>query len=276
MDFTEWPGRDTQRLGGFAFDPGDYRELDGFKVSGDSIQAIPNGEPPNVLLERYVTFVKTTGQLTVTIRVMASRQWAQRFFLAWIAPPLSGDPTTPVLGKDRGILIGDVCQGSAEDKVQTQGTLFFVRHNVAVKLELLPIRRVEGAPVELNLVALAQKMDGVIRSQSQNASTWEDLEKFRPVIDEFVIVAEKLEQVKGKNRSDVTCVVHHPSGKKISFAHFEEVRGLSVVAKNGRPVDVGIALGGKYDAREYKIWLVVYDDSLLFSIAETSVPVQPQ
>lgn len=275
LDFTEWPGRETQRLGGFAFIPTDYGELNGFKVLDDRTQVLTNGVPPNVMLERVVKFIKTTGQLTVKIRVMASRHWAQRYFLSWIAPP-SAAPGLPVLGKDQGIFVGDVCQGYAEDKAQTSGEFTFVRHNVAVRLELIPLHSVDGPPVEMNLIAFAQRMDGVIRSQSMDAKDWDALDKNRPMIDEFAIEADELEQVTGKSRSPVSCVVHHPLEQKVSLVSVAEEGGLTLTNKDGRPVAALIALGGKYEARTYKAWLIAYDDSLLFSVAEASVMVKPK
>jgi hypothetical protein len=282
LNFFRWPGRDVKKLGGFDFDQAEYRVLDGYERQADKytkeVTVHIDGNPPNVLLQRRIVLNKAPARIEFVIRVMASREWAQRYFLAWLAGPTSMNPGAPPFGSDRGIYIGDVCAGNAEDALTSKGDLKFVRHNVAISIEFYNIR-FDVDPVLVNIVALAQEIDQEVQAQSHPATNWDDLATFCPVIDEFSFTEGELPARDGKHTSAVICEAHHPDDKPVYF----EWKGEPTVGdKGGLGVNPGKPKSASvfpqkhtYEERPYKAWLVVYDDSLLFTLAEASVMIRP-
>lgn len=278
LDFWKWPGRDVQRLGGYNFDQDKFPELKGFVAPAASrVTPHVDGNPPVVCLERATSIEKEGSRLELTIRVMASREWAQRYFLGWIASPFRGSSIQRGLGGEQGLIIGDVCQGIATDSPRDEGSIYFVRHNVAVKLLYYRIKADVAQPVLMNVVALAQKIDRDIEAQSNRAATWEDLAELRPVIDEFQFDPDEVALGDVDPRVEIAIATRHPNGKAVTiFAKAEEGGATALLPRLDAPKFARLSLRKFVEGRPYKAWLVAYDDSLLFSVAEASVKVKPK
>lgn len=282
LDFHRWPGRHIEKLGGFDFDQSKYRVLDGYERQNDKytieVSVHIDGNPPNVMLQRRIVLNKSPAHLLLNIRVMASREWAQRYFLAWIAGGARSFPIVPELGDEKGVYVGDVCSGNSEDALASQGKLKFVRHNVAVSIEFQNTRR-DVEPRLLNVVALAQDIDREIQVQSRPAAEWLDLAPYCPVIDEFTFEADELPTPEGKLESQVKCIARHPEDKPIYYDWKGERYDLpkgGIYTNPGKPRSASVTFQGRvYEERPYKAWVVVYDDSLLFTVAEASILVRP-
>lgn len=258
------PGHNANRLGGFSFDPKDYRALDAFELQPrpewmEAAIVHMSGNPPSVSLERRWRLTKAASQLDVSVTVFPSIAAAQR------SVPITEDFT-----------VGDMCSTDG-DGLQTSGRAWFVRHNVVVALDLAALR-IKGDSVLLDVVGLAMKIDEKVQAQSHRATTWADLAPFSPIIEEFAFVEGELPTGNGGTQTAVRLHAYHPNGSRIHY----EWKGEPTVAPNGglgvnpgKPKFANIAPDMTYEERPYKAWVVVYDDSLLFTIAEASIMVRP-
>ncbi len=259
------------------FDQNNYPELKGFTTPAGAQNLVNvrlEGEPPNVCIDRLIFLQKGPSRIDLVVRVMASREWAQRYFLGWVVGGARSAPFMGKLGSERGINVGDVCEGDAQDSLQDKGRLQFVRHNVAINLKLR-LTKYDETPTSMNVVDLARKIDRDIQSQSHDASTWEDLNDFRPVIDQFYF--DPREVVKGEEdpRVEIVLATHHPEGKAITiFSKSEEGGRVAILPKLEAPKFARLILQKYVEGRPYKAWLLAYDDSLLFSLAEASATVK--
>lgn len=279
LDFWSWPGRNVQRLGGFLFEQDKYPVLAGFAPrkgvqSPSTMVHLDGNETPLLCLEQWISIEKGASRIQLRIRVMASREWAQRYFLSGVVGGARSTWFSGKLGSEQGLVIGDVCEGNAKDSPQERGRIQFVRHNVAVSVELNRTQP-EGEAQAINVVELAQMIDSEIRAQSHDASTWEDLTDFRPVIDEFYFEPNEVPKGKEDPRVEIVLATHHPAGRAVKlYSQSEEGGRVAVLPKLEAPKFARLNLKRYVEGRPYRAWLLVYDDSLLFSLAEASVLVK--
>lgn len=272
--FAEWRGRDTNRLGGYEFDPSAIAILDGWEVASSSV-SIRQSDVPPVHVERIMNLQKGAASLFVRIRVAMSAGWAQQLLLEQKRSGAGGMGHTG-WGDLHSIEIGDVWFGDQRIAVQgavKEGAFDFTRRNVWIHLAFDNGSRHGEPPLPyaLDLMRLGREIDSQIKEQGLQGREWVDIAGHCPRVTRFEAVSYQL-AAKGGTRTPI----HHRVAADANGDAIELFTASEGVVKLNVAYESPYAEVAYFDPDSVpeepftsRCWLVAVNTrNLLFSVAE--------
>lgn len=263
FSFTAWPGKNGALKKGLAFSMADYPSLSGWAIAKDefSMDWLQYGLVRTLILKRVLS-APNESPLILTIAVAhTSIDNAHELLLRLGLPSVTSSHPFKRADPD-GLLIGDLCIIYNGYAAASPGPyLAFARNNVVCTLHL---NQPANTPALIDLKTLAEQLDARIKALPD--LTLAQFNQTRPVITTFAPAAPSISHPHGSTTLNI--VASDPSNESLRSVLTND-QGIRLDTEATPPiVDTGYAQAG-----DYTVKLIMANQSLLFSTAETKITV---